>query len=245
MKVLIIGATSAIAEATARLYAVRGDRLYLVARNAAKLEAISADLQVRGASWVGSMVMDACDTDRHAEMLNAAVDGLDGLDIVLIAHGTLPDQELAQQTYPATLQVLEDNFLSVVSMLTGMANFLEEQGHGSIAVISSVAGDRGRQSNYAYGTAKGGLSVFLQGLRNRLAHAGVNVLTVKPGFVNTPMTAHLNGSGPLWAEPADIAEGIVQGIEKERSVIYLPGFWRLIMMIICAIPEIVFKRLKL
>jgi len=245
MKVLIVGATSAIAEATARLYAVRGDRLYLVARNAEKLSAISADLQVRGASWVGSMVMDACDTERHEEMLNAAVDGLDGLDIVLIAHGTLPDQQVAQQSYPAALQVLQDNFLSVVSMLTGMANFFEQQGHGSIAVISSVAGDRGRQSNYVYGTAKGGLSVFLQGLRNRLAHAGVNVLTVKPGFVNTPMTAHLNGSGPLWAEPAQIAEGIVKGIDRERSVIYLPGFWRLIMIIICAIPEALFKRLKL
>ena len=245
MKVLIIGATSAIAESTARIYAARGDRLFLVARNTLKLEALALDLQVRGASWVGSMVMDACDTDRHQDMLSAAIDGLDGLDLVLIAHGTLPDQGVVQKDYPATLQVLEDNFLSVVSMLTGIANVCEQQGHGTIAVISSVAGDRGRQSNYVYGTAKGGLSVFLQGLRNRLAQAGVNVLTIKPGFVSTPMTAHLNGSGPLWAEPDDIAAGIVKAVEKNRNVVYLPAFWQLIMTIICAVPESIFKRLKL
>ena len=116
MKVLVIGATSAIAEATARIYAGRGDRLYLVARNAEKLKVISADLQVRGANWVGSMVLDACDTGRHEEMLQAATDGLDGLDIILIAHGTLPDQEAVEQSCSSTLQVLEDNFLSVVSM---------------------------------------------------------------------------------------------------------------------------------
>lgn len=245
MKVLVIGATSAIAEATARIYAGRGDRLYLVARNAEKLEAISADLQVRGASWVGSMVLDACDTDRHEGMLQAATDGLDGLDIVLVAHGTLPDQEAAEQSYSSTLQALEDNFLSVVSMLTGISNFLEQQRHGTIAVISSVAGDRGRQSNYVYGTAKGGVSVFLQGLRNRLFHSGVNVVTIKPGFVNTPMTAHLNGSGPLWASPTQIADGIVNAIDKGKNVVYLPAFWRLIMTIICAVPETIFKRLKL
>ncbi len=245
MKVLVIGATSAIAEATARLYAGRGDRLYLVARNAEKLEAISADLQVRGATWVGSMVLDACDTDRHEDMLQAATDGLDGLDIVLIAHGTCPDQQAAEQSYSSTLQVLEDNFLSVVSMLTGISNFMEQQGQGTIAVISSVAGDRGQQSNYVYGTAKGGINVFLQGLRNRLFHAGVNVVTIKPGFVNTPMTAHLNGSGPLWAEPQQIADGIVNAIDKGKNVVYLPAFWRLIMVIIGAVPEALFKRLKL
>jgi len=245
MKVLVIGATSAIAEATARMYAEQGDRLYLVARNAEKLESSANDLQVRGASWVGSMVMDACDVSRHDEMLQAAVDGLDGLDLVLIAHGTLPDQDAAQESYANTLQVLDDNFLSVVSMLTDIANYMEQKGSGTIAVISSVAGDRGRQSNYVYGTAKGGLSVFLQGLRNRLFKAGVHVVTIKPGFVSTPMTAHLNGSGPLWAEPEQIATGIVNAVEKKKNVVYLPGFWRMIMTIICAVPETIFKRLSL
>jgi short-subunit dehydrogenase len=143
------------------------------------------------------------------------------------------------------MHALDVNFLSVVSLLTPLANRFEANKHGTLAVISSVAGDRGRQSNYVYGAAKSGLDAFLQGLRNRLSKAGVHVVTVKPGFVATPMTAHLPQQGPLWAQPDDVAEGIVKAIDKQKDVVYLPGFWALIMLIIRLIPERIFKRLNL
>jgi decaprenylphospho-beta-D-erythro-pentofuranosid-2-ulose 2-reductase len=125
-----------------------------------------------------------------------------------------------------------------------LAKQLEQQGHGCIAVISSVAGDRGRQSNYVYGTAKGALSIFLQGLRNRLGKTGVQVLTIKPGFVDSPMTKDFD-KGLLWVKPAMIAQGILRAIEKKKEVVYLPFFWRYIMLIIKMIPEKIFKRLTL
>jgi len=142
------------------------------------------------------------------------------------------------------LQELQTNCLSVLSLLTRLANQLEQQGHGCLAVISSVAGDRGRQSNYIYGTAKGALTIFLQGLRNRLGKTGVQVLTIKPGFVDSPMTRDFN-KGLLWVKPAKIAEGILKAIDKRKEVVYLPFFWRYIMLIIRLIPEKVFKRLSL
>jgi len=245
MRVLIVGASSAIAEATAKIFASRGDSLFLVARDATKLSVIADDLAVRGAAQVETMVMDACDHAQHELMLNTAAEKLGSIDILFIAHGTLPDQAEVQENYTATLQALDENFLSVVSMLTPAAGYFEQQGSGTIAVISSVAGDRGRQSNYVYGTAKGAVSVFLQGLRNRLAPAGVQVLTIKPGFVKSPMTADVAGDGFLWAEPEVIAEGICKAIEKKRNVVYLPWFWQIIMMIIKSVPEVIFKRLKL
>ena len=139
---------------------------------------------------------------------------------------------------------MQTNALSVISLLTLLANHFEQQRHGCIAVISSVAGDRGRQSNYVYGTAKGALSIFLQGLRNRLHKSGVQVLTVKPGFVDTPMTASLP-KGPLWATPEKVAEDIDKAIENKRNVLYTPSFWFLIMAIIKSVPESIFKRLSL
>jgi len=140
---------------------------------------------------------------------------------------------------------MDINFLSVVSLLTPIANRFEENKRGTIAVISSVAGDRGRQSNYVYGAAKSGLDAFLQGLRNRRSKADVHVLTIKPGFVDTPMTAHIPERGPLWAQPEDVAKGIVSAIEKQKYVVYLPRFWSLIMLIIRSIPERIFKKLSL
>jgi len=139
---------------------------------------------------------------------------------------------------------LQTNFTTVVSLLTLLANLFERQGRGSIAVISSVAGDRGRQSNYVYGAAKGALTIYLQGLRNRLAKANVHVLTIKPGFVDTPMTRDFK-KGLLWVGPDVIARGIVKAIDKRKDVAYLPFFWRYIMFIIKIIPERIFKRLSL
>ena len=243
-KVLIVGATSAIAEASARLWAARGDALFLVGRNATRLEIIAADLSVRGAATVGCFVMDAADTAKHAAMLDAAFIALGGLDVALIAHGTLPDQKACEASVELTLKEIDNNGLSVVALATLLGDKFEAQGHGSLAVIGSVAGDRGRQSNYVYGAAKGLVSLFLQGLRNRLAKKGVQVLTIKPGFVDTPMTASFK-KGALWAQPDDIARGILRAIEQRKDIVYLPGFWRLIMLIIRHIPERVFKRLSL
>lgn len=243
-KILIIGATSAIAEATARLFAARGDRLYLLARDNERATTMAADLKIRGAESVEHAVLDVNDMQRHEAALAEAINRLEGLDVALIAHGTLPDQKVCEQNRRTALLELNTNGVSVVSLLTPLANYCEKQGHGVIAVISSVAGDRGRQSNYVYGAAKAMVSVFLQGLRNRLAASGVHVLTIKPGFVDTPMTAAFK-KGPLWARPETIARGIARGIEKKKDVVYLPFFWRFIMMIIRAIPESIFKKMSL
>ncbi len=243
-KVLIIGATSAIAQATAKIYAEQQDALFLVGRDIDKLTVIAADLKVRGASKVDYTELDLNKCERHQDMLQQAESSLEGMDIVLIAYGTLDDQKECEQEYAKTKRALHTNFLSVVSLLTLLANQLEPQNYGSIAVISSVAGDRGRQSNYVYGAAKGALSIFLQGLRNRLQKSNISVLDVKPGFVDTPMTSELK-KGVLWAKPEAIAKGIYKAIEKRKNTVYLPWFWWPIMTIIRYIPEPIFKRMKL
>jgi short-subunit dehydrogenase len=243
-RVLIVGATSAIAEATARLFAARGDRLYLLTRNRERLETMAKDLKIRGAESVAFDVLDVNDFDRHPAVLDAASTAMGGIDIALIAHGTLPNQKLCEEDFPQALKELNTNAISTISLLTHLANRFEQQRHGVIAAISSPAGDRGRQSNYVYGSAKAALTVFLQGLRNRLHKSGVKVLTVKPGFVDTPMTASFQ-KGFLWAQPERIAKDILKAISASRDVVYTPWFWRPIMVLIRSIPEPLFKRLSL
>jgi len=243
-KVLIIGATSAIAQATAKRFAEDGDQIFLAGRSPEKLDVLVADLRVRGADKVASMALDLNDFDQHANLIDMASEALGGLDTVLIAHGTLSDQKACEQDFQVALNEYHTNFLSAASLLTLLANRFEVQRYGCLAVISSVAGDRGRQSNYFYGSAKGGLSVFLQGLRNRLAPSGVHVLTIKPGFVDTPMTAEFK-KGALWVGPDVIADGIHRAIRRRSDEVYLPWFWWGIMAVINAIPERIFKRLKL
>ena len=243
-RVCIFGATSAIAEAVARLYAAQGAELLLCGRDEQRLSAIASDLKVRGARDCKIQQYDAADMDAQSAAAEQAWQAYNGLDVVLIAHGTLSDQMACQQDDAVARRELDINFVSAVALLTPLANQFEKQGFGSIAVISSVAGDRGRQSNYLYGSAKAGLSAFLSGLRNRLHHCGVQVLTIKPGFVDTPMTAHLD-KGALWAQPEQVAKQIHKAIGGSRSVIYTPGIWWAIMLIIKHIPEVVFKRLNL
>lgn len=242
--ILIIGATSTIAEATARILAQRGDRLYLLGRGQQRLAMMTPDLKIRGAESVESAQLDANDLESHTKALDSAFEALGTVDAVLIAHGTLPNQETCQKSFEVTLAELWTNAISTTSLLAQVANRLEAQGSGTIAAITSVAGDRGRQSNYVYGAAKGMVSIFLQGLRNRLHGSGVHVLDIKPGFVDTPMTAEFK-KGLLWAKPEAIAKGIVMGIDKKKSTLYLPWFWRYIMLIIRHIPEVIFKRLSL
>jgi len=244
MKIAIIGATSAIAHETARCFASDGAELFLVARSEEKLKAVSDDLTVHGAKQVETFLLDLSDLSRHQELFDKAIITLNGLDILLIAHGTLGNQRKCEVSVEETLKELTTNFTSVVSLLTIAGNYFEQQKRGCIAVISSVAGDRGRQSNYVYGTAKGGVSVFLQGLRNRLAKSGVKVVTIKPGFVDTPMTAAVK-KGPLFAKPAVVGRGVYEAMKQGKDVVYLPFFWRPIMLIVKSIPESVFKRLSM
>lgn len=242
--ILILGATSAIAEKLAQSFAVNGDKLYLVARNEVRLKTIADDLQVKGCKEVYIQAQDLVDTKQHASLIKLADKKLGGLDIVLVAYGTLSDQKKCETSFEKTLEELNTNCISVISILTHTANLLESKRSGTIVVISSVAGDRGRQSNYIYGTAKGALSIFMQGLRNRLSRHGVHVLTIKPGFVDTPMTKEFT-KGLLWVSPDVIAKGIMRAITKRKDVVYLPFFWRYIMLIICSIPENIFKKLSL
>jgi len=242
--VFIIGATSAIAEAAARVFAQRGDNLYLLARNEQRLKSISEDLKIRGAASVAYSQIDVNRFEDHQSLINTAFETLGKVDVVLIAYGTLPDQKACEIHSSSALEEINTNAISTISLLTHIANKLEAQNSGTIAVITSVAGDRGRQSNYVYGAAKGMISIFLQGLRNRLHKSGVNVLDIKPGFVDTPMTEGFK-KGPLWASPEKIAEGIARAIDKEKAVAYLPWFWAHIMLVIKYIPESIFKKMKL
>jgi len=243
--ILIMGATSAIAEAVAREYAVQGHRLYLMARNESRLSTIAHDLKVRGAADVAVTSFDVDDFSTHAATIDQAYIVMNTIDIVMIAYGSLPDQKVLEKSAIDTVASCNTNALSVISFLTLLANRFEAQKNGTIAVITSVAGDRGRQSNYIYGASKAMVSVFLQGLRNRLFSANVNVLDIKPGFVDTPMTAHIKKGGPLWAQPGAVAKDIVAAIEKKKDLLYTPFFWRYIMLIICSIPEAIFKRGRL
>jgi decaprenylphospho-beta-D-erythro-pentofuranosid-2-ulose 2-reductase len=242
--ILIIGATSAIAQETARAYARDGDKLILVARDPARLDTLSEDLKSRGAGETHTIALDVLDTDRHGEVIEEAWSRNDGIDIALVAHGTLGDQAGGEMDYALAAREFQTNFLSVVSLLTPLANKMQEKKAGTIGVISSVAGLRGRQSNYLYGSAKGGLNTYLQGLRNRLAHHGVAVVTLLPGFVDTPMTAELPKS-PLFASAKTVGLGVYKALNKRKNVVYLPWFWWGIMTIIRCIPEPIFKKLKL
>lgn len=243
-KIIVIGATSAIAEATARIWAARGDELFIVGRNQDHLNTIKDDLKVRGSPAVSSYQLDINQLNLQSSMLDEAFDTFGVIDIVLIAHGTLSDQQACETSVDLTLQEITTNALSTVALLTQIANRLEKQGSGTVAVISSVAGERGRQSNYVYGSAKAMITTFTSGLRQRLYKSGVSVLTIKPGFVDTPMTIAFK-KGVLWASASRVALEIAKACDAQKNVIYTPKFWCGIMLIIKLIPECVFKRLKL
>ena len=215
---------------------------FLVARNTGRVQTVADDLRARGAK-VGTASRDLDDTDGHAALIDAAAAAMGGIDLALLAHGVLGEQKLLAENYAATEALMVTNVMSPISLLTLLGNRMGAERAGTIAVISSVAGDRGRQSNYVYGASKAALTAFVSGLRNRLDRHGVNVITIKPGFVITPMTAGMK-LGPLAATPEVIAKGIVAAVQKRRDVVYLPWFWRYLMLIVRNIPEGVFKKLN-
>jgi decaprenylphospho-beta-D-erythro-pentofuranosid-2-ulose 2-reductase len=246
VRILVIGATSAIAQATARLWAARGESIYLAARREPLLSACTDDLRVRGAKQVAFEVFDVTDRAAHQPMMDRAAAALGGLDCVLLAHGTLPDQAACEASVDAALREIEVNGVATAALAMHAARRFENQGSGTIAVITSVAGVRGRESNFVYGAAKAMASALLGGLRQKLHHKkGIAVIDIRPGFVDTPMTAALKKGGPLWATPDKVARDIVGAIDRRAMVVYTPWFWRWIMLIIRHIPEFVFVRIKL
>ena len=246
MKVLIIDASSAIAEAFARLYAQQyRASIVLIARSEQKLQMVKEDLIDRAAHQVDTISQDLAVSDSVEAWLTQAFSALGRVDVVLIAQGLLSLQEKAQLDFEHMHEILHVNGLAQIDILAKLANRIEAQGSGTIACIFSVSGDRGRPSKYVYGTSKAMVTTFLQGLRAWLFAKGVNVLTVKPGFVDTPMTTDIEMVGPLWASLENVAEGIVAAIKGKKSEVYLPSFWRYIMLVIRNVSEFIFKRLSL
>jgi short-subunit dehydrogenase len=233
-----------MAEAAARQYARRGDTLYLLARNLVRLDAIADDLRVRGAAAVHTAEFLAERREQHQEIVAAVWQELGRLDVAIVAYGVLPDQAACDSDPEIAIGSVETNAVSVASILGWLAKRFASQGSGTIAVISSVAGDRGRQSNYVYGAAKAFVSTYASGLRHRLHQHKVGVTLVKPGLVDTPMTAHLR-KGLLWTSADAAGRRIVRAIDRGSRTVYVPGFWRYIMWIIRAVPEFVFVRTKL
>jgi decaprenylphospho-beta-D-erythro-pentofuranosid-2-ulose 2-reductase len=243
--ILIIGATSGIAEAVARLYAEQGSRLFLVARNSNKLDIISADLAARGAEDVKSFVLDMNDSEQITAMLDNAWQAFGSIDVALVAHGTLPDQQRTESDISYAIAEFRTNAESVIACLSGLAAHFQPQGRGVLAVIGSVAGDRGRSSNYLYGAAKAAIETYASGLRVKLFKTGIHVLLIKPGFVATPMTAQLDLPELLTSTPERVARDIQRAITRNQDVLYTPWFWKWIMLIICYVPELIFKRMKI
>ncbi len=244
MRIVIFGATSAIAKATARLWAPHGHRFVLIGRNHAELDKLSVDLAVRGAGRSEVIIADLNQVDEHGDLVRRALESLGAIDLAMIAHGVLGDQHKCERDFNFALEVVNSNALSTMSLLTHLSNVLEDQRGGSLLAIGSVAGDRGKASNYVYGASKAAVSVYMQGLRQRLHDANVHVLTVKPGLVDTPMTSAFKKSH-LWTSPDQVARAIVRAVEKRRNVLYAPWHWMLIMFWIRALPEFIFKRMHL
>jgi short-subunit dehydrogenase len=237
-RVLLVGATSAIAAEVARVHAARGDRLYLLARDPAKLETLVRSL---GDAVVGHEAGDLNELAANAGRVERAFDALGRVDVVLVAHGLLGDQVRAEHELDHALEIVTTNFTSAVSLLIPLVNRLEAQGDGHLGVITSVAGERGRPRNYTYGASKGGLTRYLQGVRSRLHGTGVHVLNVKLGPVDTPMTAD-HAKHALFGEKSAVARSLVRALEGRRHVVYLTPVWGPIMAVVRLLPEPIFQR---
>lgn len=240
--VLVLGATSTIAQETIHQLGKRKMNLILTGRREDELNVLKKDLEIRYGIQVDCKLFDALDFDDHERFFFEVTKTHPSLDGVLLMYGAMSDQKEAEQSFSASRQMIDVNYTSAVSILNIAANYFEKQKKGFIGAVSSVAGERGRKSNYIYGSTKAGLSVYLEGLRNRLHDSGVQVMTIKPGMVDTKMTYGVVDDSPLLASPAKVGSDIAKGIEKKRHVLYTPWFWLVIMFIIKIIPEFIFKR---
>jgi decaprenylphospho-beta-D-erythro-pentofuranosid-2-ulose 2-reductase len=243
-RVIVLGALSEIAEATCRLFAAEGARLFLVARDRARLEAVAADLLIRGASQVEIEAADLTRLDQE-ESLARWSSALGGIDVVLIAYGTLGDQRSLERNLAGAAELIDTNYRSAALWSLAVAARLESARRGTLIVIGSVAGDRGRQSNYLYGSTKAAVATLIQGIAHRLASSGAKAVLVKPGFVDTAMTAHVARKGALWSSPEKIARIIKAAAEGRRPIVYAPAYWRLIMAVIRSVPSPFFHRTAL
>lgn len=242
LSVLILGAASDIARAIAHSYGRQGRNLVLAARNSVRLQRDASDLKSRYGVAVEVREFDVLDTGSH----RAFLDGLPALpETAVCAVGLLAEEERCAQDFPLAELVMRTNYTGPVSILGELANRMQARGHGVIIGISSVAGDRGRATNYTYGSAKAALTAFLSGLRNRLHGSGVRVITVKPGFVATRMTQDMTLPRLLTARPEEVGRAVVAADRKQRDIVYVRPIWRLIMLIIVHLPERIFKRLRL
>jgi short-subunit dehydrogenase len=244
-RIVILGALSAIAEAAARRFAEQGASLMLVARNDERLQELAADLRVRGAAAVHTAALDLATEGDPAQHMLAFADRLGGVSLLLLAYGVLGDQAQAEADVAETRRLIDVNFTSAAGWIQAAAALFEQQQSGTLMVIGSVAGDRGRASNYVYGAAKAGLAALTQGVAHRLAKVGARAVLIKPGFVDTPMTAGLAKGGPLWATPDQVAAVIVRAAQRGGPIVYAPAFWRFVMLAIRTVPAVVFHRTKL
>lgn len=240
---IILGATSTMARAFARQAAERGAALLLLGRDMPALKRIATDCELRGALSAKAVAFDARKPEKFAAIIGDAAMATGPLSAAVFV-GSMPEQTAIDADPGLIDGVVQDSFTGPARFLQALAPVLEDRGSGTIIGVGSVAGDRGRLGNYVYGAAKAGFATYLSGLRNRLGRAGVHVMTVKPGFVDTAMTWGIEGMF-LVAAPEDVARSLMKGIEKKRNVIYVPFFWRYIMLIIRSIPEFIFKKLSI
>jgi len=240
--ILILGATSDVAVATARRFAEEKYTILLAARDKDNMTRIASDIAIRTQTDVRQVLFDAEDIDSHARFYSSL--GMTP-DVTVCVFGYLGEQQRAEHDWAEASKIIRVNYTGAVSILSIVANDYARLGKGTIVGISSVAGERGRQSNYFYGSAKAGFTAFLSGLRNRMVMRGVHVVTVKPGFINTKMTAGMPLPKPITAEPVQLGSAIFKAVAKKKNVIYVLPIWRIIMLIIRNIPEGIFKKLKL
>lgn len=247
-KVIVLGALSAIAEATCRLLAEEGAHIALLGRNAERLETVAQDLRVRGAGTVAVETLDLADAAEAPAVLDRCATALGGCDAVLLFYGLLGDQTRAEQDWTHARAILDVNFTSAAAWMLAAANLIEQrpQAGGVLVAISSVGGDRGRRSNYVYGAAKGGLSILTQGIAHRFGATGKHrAVAMKLGFVDTPMTAGIAKGGLLWAKPEGVAKAIRKAMDRGGSIVYAPFFWRWIMLAIRMTPQPIFNKVNL
>ncbi len=240
---IILGAGSAMARAFSRRCAAKGDHLYLLGRDMPELKRIAADLQLRGAASALAIAFDARKPAKFESAIAEAASA-GGVLNAAVFIGSMPDQAEIDEDPGLIDGVVQDSFTGAARFLHQLAPYMEANGAGTMIGVGSVAGDRGRLGNYVYGAAKAGFHTYLSGLRNRLGRKGVQVITVKPGFVDTGMTWGIEGMF-LVASPEDIAERLMVAVRKKHNVVYAPWFWRYIMLIIRNIPEFIFKKLSI